>query len=99
MSKITPILPRINPWKRQAAVSASVKIADAKTRLSELIVKVERGEDFIITRGNVPVARLVPIHELAHREALIEAILAERAAYKPVTQAEIQAWKHEDHRY
>ena len=85
--------------KKHPSMSASVKIAEAKTHLSELIVKVERGEDFIITRGNVPVARLVPVDELAHRAALIEAIQAERATYKPVTQAEIRAWKHEDHKY
>ena len=74
-----------------------VKVAEAKTHLSELLVKVQRGEEFVITRGSEPVARLVPVDELAHRRALVSAIRAERGRYKPVSQAEIRDWKHEDH--
>ena len=74
-----------------------VKVAEAKTHLSELLVKVQRGEEFVITRGSEPVARLVPIDELAHRRSLISAIRAERSRYQPVSQAEIRDWKHEDH--
>ncbi len=38
-----------------------VNIYDAKTRLSALIAQVERtGEEVIIRRHNVPVAKLVP---------------------------------------
>jgi prevent-host-death family protein len=33
---------------------------DAKTRLSELIRKAEEGEEIIIARSGVPVARLTP---------------------------------------
>ena len=41
----------------------TVKVADAKTHLSELLVRVQAGEEIVISRGNVPVARLVPIDE------------------------------------
>jgi prevent-host-death family protein len=34
---------------------------DAKTRLSELLERVARGETFVITRHGVPVARLGPV--------------------------------------
>ncbi|MDP1912184.1 type II toxin-antitoxin system Phd/YefM family antitoxin [Brevundimonas sp.] len=34
-------------------------IYEAKTRLSELLSEVERGEQFVITRRGIPVARLV----------------------------------------
>jgi prevent-host-death family protein len=37
-----------------------MNIAEAKARLSELIAAVERGEDVVIARGGVPVARIVP---------------------------------------
>ena len=74
-----------------------VKVAEAKTHLSELLVKVQRGEEFIITRGSEPVARLVPLDELAHRKSLVSTIRAERARYNPVSQAEIRDWKHEYH--
>ena len=38
----------------------TVTIYDAKTHLSRLIRRVEQGEEAIIARGKVPVARLVP---------------------------------------
>lgn len=37
-----------------------MNIAEAKAKLSELIAAVERGEDVVIARGGVPVARIVP---------------------------------------
>jgi prevent-host-death family protein len=39
----------------------SVGLFEAKTHLSELIARAERGEEVIITRHNKPVAKLVPI--------------------------------------
>jgi prevent-host-death family protein len=82
-----------------------VKIAEAKTHLSALLVEVEKGGEFIITRGNQPVARLVPLavkqDAAAKRRKLIEDMFALRDSgqIKPVTQEEIAAWKHEGHRY
>jgi prevent-host-death family protein len=39
----------------------SIGLFEAKTHLSELINRAERGEEVVITRHNKPVARLVPI--------------------------------------
>ncbi|TFC17411.1 type II toxin-antitoxin system prevent-host-death family antitoxin [Cryobacterium algoritolerans] len=39
-------------------MSEQVNVQDAKTRLSELLARVERGEEFTIARGGSPVARL-----------------------------------------
>ena len=36
-------------------------VHEAKTHLSELLERVERGEEIVIARAGVPVARLVPI--------------------------------------
>jgi prevent-host-death family protein len=50
---------------------------EAKTRFSELLEKVEAGEEITITRHRTPVARLVPInrkHTPAERRAAIERI-------------------------
>jgi prevent-host-death family protein len=41
-------------------VSMNVNIHDAKTTLSRLIAHVEAGEEVILTRRNLPVARIVP---------------------------------------
>ena len=40
---------------------AQVNVQDAKTRLSDLLARVESGEDVVIARAGVPVARLVPV--------------------------------------
>ena len=39
-----------------------VSVAEAKNRLSELIVRVEAGEEISVTRHGRPVARLVAAH-------------------------------------
>lgn len=39
-------------------MTVTVKVAEAKTHLSELLARVGAGEDFIIPRGNDQVARL-----------------------------------------
>ena len=38
-----------------------VNIHEAKTRLSQLIAAVERGEEIVIARHGKPVARLIPL--------------------------------------
>jgi len=40
-----------------------VNVHDAKTRLSELLSRVEGGEEITIAKAGRPVARLVPIRE------------------------------------
>lgn len=40
----------------------TVDVQEAKTRLSELLARVERDEEVVIARAGTPVARLVPLH-------------------------------------
>ena len=42
---------------------------EAKTNLSELLDRVERGEEVVITRRGRPVARLVPAADTRQRNA------------------------------
>jgi antitoxin (DNA-binding transcriptional repressor) of toxin-antitoxin stability system len=77
----------------------TVKIGEAKTHLSDLLAKVEAGEEVIIARGDNPIARLTRIDGSAQRRAAIEALKAERARAKPVTTEELLAWRHEGHRF
>ena len=81
-------------------MAAVVKVAEAKAHLSELLAKVERGEEYVIARGDRPIARLAPLEDKARGRAAIEAILAIRDSgrIKPVTQAEIRAWIREGRR-
>ncbi len=57
----------------------SVGLFEAKTHLSELVARAERGEEVVITRHNRPVARLVPVVAAAadapDRRAAVDALL------------------------
>jgi prevent-host-death family protein len=54
---------------------ATASAYEAKTHLSELLRRVEKGESITITRHGVPVARLVPVDHSRSRE-VDEAIAA-----------------------
>ena len=86
--------------RRDPAMTLTVEIGEAKARLSELVAKVEAGEEVVIARGDGPVGRLMPME--VDRGALvmdaIETIRALRARARPVTVEEILSWKHEGHR-
>jgi prevent-host-death family protein len=43
-----------------------VKVHQAKTHLSRLLVRVAGGEEIVIARGGKPVARLVPFTTPSH---------------------------------
>jgi prevent-host-death family protein len=45
-----------------------VNVHEAKTSLSQLLLDVEQGEEVVIARQGVPVARLVLIHPPAARK-------------------------------
>lgn len=47
----------------------NVAVYEAKTRLSELLVEVEHGAQFTITRRGLAVARLVSMQSAAHSAA------------------------------
>lgn len=82
----------------------TVGLFEAKTHLSELIARAERGEEVIITRHNKPVAKLVPIGEVSpelvarRRQALAELQAIGRkmiARGGPITVEEILQWRDE----
>jgi prevent-host-death family protein len=82
----------------------SIGAYDAKTRLSELLDRVEKGEQIVITRHGKPVARLVPEggHDRAAARAAVEALTRLRkelaARGVRVTQADIRAMRDEGRR-
>ena len=75
-----------------------IKTGEAKTRLSELLTRVEAGEEVTIARGDVPVARLVPIARHADAQAAVADILAARAGLTPTRTAELVAWRDDGRR-
>jgi len=47
-----------------------VNIHEAKTHLSQLLQKVAQGEEVIISRAGVPVARLMPVMRMEKKRPL-----------------------------
>ncbi|MDE0392933.1 MAG: type II toxin-antitoxin system prevent-host-death family antitoxin [Rhodospirillales bacterium] len=70
-----------------------VTVGEAKTKLSDLIARAEEGEDVIVTRGGVPVARIVPL-ERPIRET-VALIRQERERRPRVSAADIRTAKEE----
>lgn len=50
----------------------TVRVHEAKTHLSRLLERVEKGEVITIARGKHPVARLVPIADPPRRPGLLK---------------------------
>ena len=80
---------------------------EAKTHLSEVVARVEAGDEIVITRHNKPVARIVayePVRPVDVDRRLravrrMQAIGAEVAVRGgPITQDEILAWIREGRR-
>ncbi|MFO1493693.1 MAG: type II toxin-antitoxin system prevent-host-death family antitoxin [Lysobacterales bacterium] len=76
---------------------------EAKTKFSELLDAVERGEDVVITRRGLPVARLVAVagRDEAERVAALVADIREtreQLGRTGISIADIVAWQSEGRR-
>jgi prevent-host-death family protein len=76
--------------------SKTTTIHEAKTNLSRLIKKVERGEEVIISRGQRPVVRLVAI-EATPKKRQLGLFRGEfevgPAFFEPLAAAELDQWE------
>jgi prevent-host-death family protein len=70
---------------------ASIGTFEAKTRLSELLDRVEAGEELVIARRGRPVARLVPVAD-AERQRAAEAVRRLRALRRGATLGDLD-WR------
>jgi prevent-host-death family protein len=70
-----------------------VKVQEAKTRLSAILTDVERGDEIVIARGDVPVARLIPIRESPARELGFVPYHVPDLFYEPLPEKELAAWE------
>ena len=76
----------------------SVSSFEAKTRFGELLDRVSRGEEVIITRHDKPIARIVPegrpaMSEIRDAVADLRALrreIASRPKFKPLSDKEIR---------
>ena len=76
-------------------MTLTVKIGEAKARLSELVAKAEAGEEIIIARGYKPVARLVRLPRPDMFPAVIAEVKAARTGRVATRPDELMAWRDE----
>lgn len=76
-------------------MAEQVNVQDAKTRLSELLARVERGEEITIARAGKPVARLVAIDDLPPRELgfLKLGELTPDSFFEPLSDEDLALWE------
>ena len=77
----------------------TVKIGEAKTRLSELLAKVEAGEEVVIARGHEPIARLTRVPKAEDFASLVAEVKAARVMRAKTTPEELIAWRDEGRRF
>ena len=74
----------------------SVKVHEAKTNLSKLIARAQRGEEVVIARGKTPVVRLVPIGAVeGRRQPGVQRgkLRVGPEFFAPLPPAELAAWE------
>lgn len=71
----------------------TVNVQEAKTRLSDLLARVERGEEVIIARAGSPIARLVSMEPAPAREFGRMTLSIPDDFDAPLDEAELAAWE------
>ena len=73
----------------------TVNVQQAKTHLSRLLLRVEEGDEVVIARNGVPVARLVPYRKKGKRQfgALKGRLTVADSFFDPLPEAEQAAWE------
>ncbi len=74
----------------------SVATHEAKTHLSRLLTEIAAGEEYVITRGRTPVARLIPVPNPRPRPKVGETLDEPRPvpdeSLRALTAGELAAW-------
>jgi len=77
-------------------VKSTVTIHAAKTNLSKLLARVEAGEEIVIARGKIPIARLTPVRAPPPRRrfgALQGVVSVGPEFFEPMTEVELTEWE------
>jgi antitoxin (DNA-binding transcriptional repressor) of toxin-antitoxin stability system len=73
-----------------------VTIHTAKTTLSQLLVRVEAGEEILLARGKDPIAKLVPFHPPKKKRrfgAMKGKIRVGQEFFEPLPEQELKRWE------
>jgi antitoxin (DNA-binding transcriptional repressor) of toxin-antitoxin stability system len=75
---------------------ATVTIHTAKTTLSQLLVRVEAGEEIVLARGKTPIAKLVPFRPAPTGRrfgALRGSVSVGPEFFEPLPEPDLAAWE------
>lgn len=73
-----------------------VTIHAAKTTLSQLLARVEAGEEIVLARGKEPIAKMVPFHPPQGGRrfgALRGTVSVGPEFFEPLPEGELSAWE------
>jgi antitoxin (DNA-binding transcriptional repressor) of toxin-antitoxin stability system len=76
-------------------MTLTVRIGEATTHLSDLLARVEAGEEIVIARGDEPIAKLTRIERMNDLTAVLAEARAARVRAKSVSREDILAWRRE----
>jgi prevent-host-death family protein len=85
----------VNQLGKRSTMS-ELAVFEAKTRLSELLDRVQAGEEIVITRRGTPVARLVPPHPKASRKRAADESTARRVRIEQAVREMRELTRHVD---
>jgi antitoxin (DNA-binding transcriptional repressor) of toxin-antitoxin stability system len=74
----------------------TVTVHIAKTTLSQLLARVEAGEEIILARGKHPIAKLVPFHPVTAKRqfgALRGSLSVGPEFFEPLSEQELAGWE------
>lgn len=71
----------------------TVNVQEAKTRLSELLARVEKGEDVVIARAGKPVAHLSPVTSAPERSFGTMQFTVPDSFFESLDESELASWE------
>jgi prevent-host-death family protein len=80
----------VNQTRRMPLV---VNVQEAKTRLSELLARVERGEEVVIARAGRPIAHLSAVAPAPQRAFGFLELTVPESFFEPLAEEELAAWE------
>lgn len=73
-------------------MTIQVNVQEAKTRLSQILAQAESGEDVVIARKGIPVARLVPVVAPPPRQVGFVPGSVPDSFFEPLPDDELELW-------
>ncbi len=76
------------------SMAEQVNVQDAKTRLSELLQRVQNGEEITIAKYGKPIARLVAVEEPPRRQlGFVHGVTLDESFFEPLPEEELRLWE------